>query len=65
MILSLLLFQKLLHITSGAIYPGVPLVSYAFSGFHSLAIPISVSLRNPFESNTRFSGFTSRWIIPF
>lgn len=49
MIVSFANFKKkfLLHITSGAIYPGVPLVSCEFSGFHILAIPRSVILKNP------------------
>jgi len=38
----------ILHITSGAIYPGVPLVSDEFSGFQILAIPRSVNLKYPF-----------------
>jgi hypothetical protein len=53
-----------LHITSGAIYPGVPLVSDAFDGLHTLAIPISVNLKYPLESNTKFSGFKSLWMTP-
>jgi hypothetical protein len=50
-----------LHITSGAIYPGVPLVSLELSrsGTHSLAIPKSVSFKYPFSSNTKFSGLIS------
>lgn len=46
------------------IYPGVPLVSYEFSGLIILAIPKSVSLGYPYLSNTIFSGFMSLCIIP-
>lgn len=51
--------------TSGDIYPGVPLVYYELLGFLFLATPKSVSLKYPFSSNTRFSGLRSLWIIPF
>jgi hypothetical protein len=51
--------------TSGAIYPGVPEVSFELSGFQTLAIPRSVILRKPFESKTRFSGLISLWRILF
>lgn len=43
-------------------YPGVPLVSLALSFLYVLAIPKSVSLRYPFLSMTKFSGFMSLWI---
>tara|TARA_B110000285_G_C15000117_1_gene550995 strand:+ start:828 stop:971 length:144 start_codon:yes stop_codon:yes gene_type:complete len=45
--------------TSGAMYPGVPLFSVLFSGVHSLAIPKSVNLKYPYLSKTRFSGLMS------
>ena len=50
--------------TSGAMYPGVPEVSFEFSGCQILAMPKSVILMYPLLSNTRFSGFMSQWIIP-
>ena len=36
-----------LHMTSGAIYPGVPEVSFPLSGFQYLAMPKSVTLTYP------------------
>jgi len=44
-------------------YPGVPLVSYAFSGVKYLATPKSVIRTYPLLSNTKFSGLMSLWII--
>ncbi len=54
-------------------YPGVPLVSVAFSTFYFLATPRSVILTYPsrinidnillpLSSKTKFSGLISRWI---
>lgn len=51
-----------LQMTSGAIYPGVPLVSSALLGFVSLETPRSVTLKYPRSSRTRFSGLRSRWM---
>jgi len=45
--------------TSGDIYPGVPLVSMWLSLTSYLAMPRSVSLTYPRWSTTRFSGFKS------
>ena len=47
-------------ITSGAIYPGVPLVSLELSFSLILATPKSVIRKYPFFSRTKFSGFISR-----
>ena len=47
MILSAHYLRRYLLTTLIPIYPGVPLVSYAFSGFQTLAIPRSVSLKKP------------------
>lgn len=44
-------------------YPGVPLVSHELFGLYILAIPRSVILMYPLESNTKFSGLISLWII--
>jgi len=51
-------------------YPGVPEVSVELSSLKYLAIPKSVKWRYPtylhclpFESNTKFYGFISLWII--
>jgi len=49
--------------TSGDIYPGVPLVSMWLSFTNYLAIPRSVSFTYPLWSTTKFSGFKSLWII--
>ena len=46
-------------------YPGVPDVSWAFSGLQTLAIPKSVIRKYPSESITRFSGLMSLCIIYF
>ena len=47
---------------SGAMYPGVPLESITPSSISSsCAMPKSVKCRYPLESNTKFSGLTSRW----
>lgn len=51
--------------TSGDIYPGVPLVSEELLDFLILAIPRSVILMYPLESRTKFSGLMSLWIILF
>lgn len=54
----------ILQITSGAMYPGVPLVSSELLSFFFLATPKSVILKYPFSSKTRFSGLRSLWMIP-
>ena len=59
------IYSIYLHITSGAIYPGVPEVSWELSALKIRAIPKSVTLKYPFLSKTKFSGFMSRWIILF
>jgi hypothetical protein len=46
-------------------YPGVPLVSLELSNYKFLAIPKSVTFKYPLESNTKFSGLMSLWIIDF
>ena len=51
-----------LHITSGAMYPGVPEVSWELSGFQILATPRSVTFTYPSVSRTRFSGLISLWM---
>ncbi len=52
------------QITSGDMYPGVPLVYSELFGFLFLATPKSVNLRYPFSSKTRFSGLRSRCMTP-
>ena len=52
-------------ITSGAIYPGVPLVSPLLLSLLFFAIPKSVILTYPSSSKTKFSGLISLCIIFF